>query len=108
MLSRFEEGEIPCSPGLAAQLLEEFRKNSGAYTPDAGKRFSGENGGVLTKRQTDILILVAGGMKYRKVAEALGVTERTVKYGMEQILDRLHMSNRQEAVVYAAQNGIAK
>ena len=108
MLSRFEEGEIPCSPGLAAQLLEEFRKNSNACTPDAEPDSGIERGEVLTKRQEDILRLVAGGMKYRDVAETLSITERTVKYSMEQILDRLHMSNRQEAVVYAAQNGIVK
>jgi two-component system NarL family response regulator len=107
MLSRFEEGEIPCSPGLAVQLLEEFRKNSDACAPDA-EQGPIERGNVLTKRQEDILRLVAGGMKYRDVAEALSITERTVKYSMEQILDRLHMSNRQEAVVYAAQNGIVK
>lgn len=107
MLSRFEEGEIPCSPGLAAQLLEEFRKNSDACAPDA-EGPSIEKRDVLTERQEDILRLVAGGMKYRDVAEALSITERTVKYSMEQILDRLHMGNRQEAVVYAAQNGIVK
>jgi two-component system NarL family response regulator len=108
MLSRFEEGEIPCSPGLAAQLLEEFRKNSDACVPDTAQDSGIERGDVLTKRQEDILRLVASGMKYRDVAEALSITERTVKYSMEQILDRLHMSNRQEAVVYAAQNGIVK
>lgn len=107
MLSRFEEGEIPCSPGLAAQLLEEFRKNSDACEPNA-EGPSIEKRDVLTERQEDILRLVAGGMKYRDVAEALSITERTVKYSMEQILDRLHMGNRQEAVVYAAQNGIVK
>lgn len=107
MLSRFEEGEIPCSPGLAVQLLEEFRKNSDTCAPDA-EQSSIERGDVLTKRQEDILRLVAGGMKYRDVAEALSISQRTVKYSMEQILDRLHMSNRQEAVVYAAQNGIVK
>lgn len=108
MLARFEAGEIPCSPGLAAQLLEEFRKNSNACTSDAEPGSGIERGDVLTKRQEDILRLVAGGMKYRDVAETLGVSQRTVKYSMEQILDRLHMSNRQEAVVYAAQNGIVK
>lgn len=107
LLARFEDGEIPCSPGLAEQLLEEFRKNSNSGTPDAEQGLI-ERGDVLTKRQEDILRLVAGGMKYRDVAEALSISQRTVKYSMEQILDRLHMNNRQEAVVYAAQNGIVK
>lgn len=107
MLACFEDGEIPCSPGLAVQLLDEFRKNSDTCVPDA-EQGSIERGNILTKRQEDILRLVAGGMKYRDVAEALSISQRTVKYSMEQILDRLHMSNRQEAVVYAAQNGIVK
>lgn len=110
ILARFEEGEIPCSPGLATQLLEEFRKNNEEYAPEAGQSGGESDVGtdVLTKRQKDILTLVAGGMKYKEIAEALGVTERTVKYSMEQILDKLHMGNRQEAVIYAVQSGMVE
>lgn len=107
MLARFEDGGIPCSPGLATRLLEEFRKNSVTRSQDAEEaRDSGRKSDNLTRRQKDILMLVAGGMKYREVAESLGIRERTVKYCMGQILDKLHMGNRQEAVIYAVQNGI--
>lgn len=107
ILDRFAEGEVPCSPGLAAQMLEEFRKNNAGYAPDA-EESRGDAGGadVLTRRQKDVLTLVAGGMKYREIAELLGITERTVKYSMEQIMNKLHMGNRQEAVTYAMRNGI--
>lgn len=111
ILSRFEEGEVPCSPGLAARLLKEFRKNDRGYLPDAKESKCVDDGAetgadALTLRQKDILSLVASGMKYREIAESLNITERTVKYSMEQILDKLHMGNRQEAVIYAVQNGI--
>lgn len=107
ILDRFEEGEVPCSPGLAARMLEEFRKNNMGYTPnmEENKSDPGETD-VLTQRQKDILTLVASGMKYREIAESLGITERTVKYSMEQIMNKLHMGNRQEAVTYAVRNGI--
>lgn len=107
ILSRLGDGEISCSPGLATRLLEEFQNNSGVWVLD-GKENRGKDKeqGILTQRQKDILMLVAGGMKYREIAESLGVTERTVKYGMEQILDKLHMGNRQQAVIYAVQKGI--
>ncbi len=107
ILDRFAEGEVPCSPGLAAQMLDEFRRNNAGYEPDAEEgRGDAGRADVLTRRQKDVLTLVAGGMKYREIAELLGITERTVKYSMEQIMDKLHMGNRQEAVTYAMRNGI--
>lgn len=107
ILDRFEKGEVPCPPGLAAQILEEFRKNNAGYVPNAEENRDNADGeDALTRRQKDILTLAADGMKYREIAESLGITERTVKYSMEQIMNKLHMGNRQEAVLYAVRNGI--
>jgi two-component system NarL family response regulator len=60
----------------------------------------------LSPRQKEVLILVAEGMKYKEIAAKLGVTERTIKYYMEEILQKLHMENRSQAVKYVIQEGI--
>jgi two-component system NarL family response regulator len=54
-----------------------------------------------------VLDLVARGNTYKEIAAALGLSERTVKYHMAEILKRLHLQNRTQAVAYAASTGLA-
>ncbi len=55
----------------------------------------------LTKREEDILRLVATGQSNREVADALGLQEKTVKHYMTTILEKLHARNRVEAALIA-------
>ncbi len=62
------------------------------------------NGGAeeeLSERQLEILTMVAQGHTYKQVGVALSLSERTVKYHMAEIINRLHVSNRAEAIAYA-------
>jgi DNA-binding NarL/FixJ family response regulator len=45
--------------------------------------------------------LVATGMQYKEVADTLHLSEASIKYHMNQILGRLHLENRQQAISYA-------
>ncbi len=54
----------------------------------------------LTDRQLEILMLVANGLTYKEIGAKLYLTERTVKYHMKQILQKLHLSSRKQAVGY--------
>lgn len=54
----------------------------------------------LTDRQLEILSLVANGLTYKEIGAQLYLTERTVKYHMKQILSKLHLSSRKQAVGY--------
>ncbi|MGE5606725.1 MAG: response regulator transcription factor, partial [Bacteroidota bacterium] len=54
----------------------------------------------LTDRQMEILSLVAEGFTYKEIGAQLYLTERTVKYHMKQILSKLHLSSRKQAVGY--------
>ncbi len=60
----------------------------------------------MTKREEEVLQLVAKGMGNRAVAETLNIGEGTVKVHMANILHKLNVSSRTEAAVLALQNGL--
>lgn len=110
-LSDLEAGRPPFSPGLAALILEEFARQATRLEsqhptePAALGQPDGAEGGVLSARQMQILTLVAQGQTYRQVGETIGITERTVKYHMGAIVERLHLQNRAQVLAYATQKG---
>ncbi len=55
----------------------------------------------LTSRQWEILQLIAKGLTYKEAGQVLNIGEATIKYHMGQILTRLHLKNREQAVTYA-------
>jgi two-component system NarL family response regulator len=111
-LTELQAGHPPFSPGLAEKILNEFSRQ--AYRmegeverrggADTGNRISGEAG--LSARQIQILTLVAQGQTYQQVADTIGIAERTVKYHMAEILERLHLDNRAQVITYAARLGM--
>jgi two-component system NarL family response regulator len=103
-----EQGVPPFSPGLASQLLDEFARLSraapaGTPAPDGHDHPEAEG---LTPRQTEVLRLVAMGLTYDEVGEQLSISERTVRYQMTKIMDRLHLYNRTQVIAYAAKLGL--
>ena len=104
LLSGLEQEEAPLSPGLAARILEEFaRSTGGAKVPPEAEEIK-----ELTHRQMAVLTLVAQGSTYSEVGEALCLSERTIKYHMGEILNRLHLENRAQVIAYAARMGLVK
>jgi len=122
MLSDLEKGEAAFSPGLTAKILAEFTRlgaqlnaqdrgraedpgpgghGAGVERP-TGSDLSIDTESVLMPRQMQVLRLVASGMSYKEVGNALFISERTVKYHMKQILDQLHLQNRSQVLAYAA------
>ncbi len=89
LLLSLTRGETPLAPGLAARVLTEFSRAASAA----------ENG-ELTTRQWEILNLAAAGYTYKEIAVKLNVAESTVKYHMGQILTRLQLNSRAEAIAY--------
>lgn len=99
-------GEAAIPGDLAAVVLKEFgRLAEGRRGEDETRK--GDNA-ELTPRQTEVLQLVAQGLPYKEVANALGVSEHTVKYHMGDILQRLHLKNREQVVAYAVRTGLVK
>jgi DNA-binding NarL/FixJ family response regulator len=62
----------------------------------------------LTERELQILKLIVKGMSNRQIAETLGITEPTVKWHVNILLSRLHVSDRTQAAVAALQRGIVE
>jgi DNA-binding NarL/FixJ family response regulator len=68
-------------------------------------------GGVaknLTKREREILALVAEGMSNREIAEKLVLSPETVKSHVAAILEKLNVSDRTQAAIYAVRNGLVE
>lgn len=100
LLRGVERGEAVFSPGLAARILQEFGRQASALEE---KRQSVG----LSEREREVLTHVARGLKYKEVAAKLFVSERTIKYHMGQIVDRLHLKNRAQVVEYARRTWLA-
>lgn len=87
-------------PSLAGRVLTAL----GA----SGARDTKESDPVsdLSKREEQILRLVARGCSNREIGEDLGLQEATVKHYMTNILQKLHVRNRVEAALIARESGI--
>jgi Response regulator containing a CheY-like receiver domain and an HTH DNA-binding domain len=108
MLKDLENGETSLSAGLAARLLKEFKhpeEDVRDSTREAAGKVLKEQ---LTPRQIDILEMVAKGVTYKETGDALGLTERTVKYHMGRIIELLHLENRAQVIAYVSRMGLVK
>ncbi len=91
-------GEVPLSQGLAGRVMEEFARQameSKSIKPLEAKTEA------LSARQIQVLTLVAQGLTYKEVGAKLCLAERTIKYHIGEIIERLHLENRSQAIQYA-------
>lgn len=63
---------------------------------------------LLTKREFQILKLVAQGLYNKEIADVLGVTEKTVKNHITSLFKKIDVNDRTQAAVYAIKNGYVK
>ena len=89
-------GQSLISPLMAFKLLGEFaalaRRADESHAAPVPR---------LTEREVEVLELVAQGMGNREIAGELFISENTVKNHVRNILEKLHLHSRMEAVVYA-------
>jgi DNA-binding NarL/FixJ family response regulator len=62
----------------------------------------------LTKREREILALVAEGLSNREIADRLVLSPETVKSHVAAILEKLNVSDRTQAAIYAVRNGLVE
>jgi DNA-binding NarL/FixJ family response regulator len=101
MVADVARGGAALPPDLAARLLEAFAHPA----PPVAAPADGPPG-ELPARQVQILTLLARGLTYPQIGEALCLSEATVRYHLGQILDRLHLENRAQVIAYAARHGL--
>ncbi len=99
MLRGITLGEAPISRVMAARILDEFSRRSEPHLPASEA--------ALTRREHEVLALVARGASNREIAAALIISDNTVKNHMRNILNKLHLANRAQAMLYARQQGLA-
>ena len=90
------QGQSLISPSMASKLLAEF--NTLVRRAEEKQQFPAPR---LTDRELEVLKLVAQGMSNREIADDLYISENTVKNHVRNILEKLHLHSRMEAVVYA-------
>lgn len=93
-------GEGVLYPTLAPRVIKEFRRL--AEQPEAQRQIFQ----TLSRREVEVLELIAQKKKNREIAEALFLSERTVKNHVGAILKKLHLNDRTEARLLAEKHGL--
>lgn len=96
------KGETQCSAQVAARVFSRIaelaRELEGMNVEDGSL--------VLTRREKEVLELVAAGLSNKEIGAKLGIRLATVKNHVHNILDKLGVSRRREAIRLAYENGM--
>jgi DNA-binding NarL/FixJ family response regulator len=92
-IRKVHAGDSYLSPGLSTKLVDQMQARS------HGTR-------ILTAREQMVLGLMASGLSNREIAGSLAITERTVKFHVTAILNKLGADNRTQAVALASRRGL--
>ena len=96
-IRQVHQGESSLSPSVARMVLQEvFQPGEKPLSPDP-----------LTKREVEVLQVLAKGKSNRDIGEILSITEATVRTHVSNILAKLHLASRTEAALYALKEGVA-
>ncbi len=90
------QGQSLISPSMASKLLNEY--TSLARRAEEKQQYPTP---ALTSRELEVLKLVAKGQSNREIGDELYISENTVKNHVRNILEKLHLHSRMEAVIYA-------
>ena len=109
-LKQAQQDIPPFSSGLAAKLLDEFARIA-EIADESEKRHQKsaielKPADRLTLRQREVLSLIAKGFSYKEAGHQLGLSPRTIKYHMAEIIQQLHLENRAQVLAFAGRAGI--
>ncbi len=90
-------GKAFINPSIAMKVIHEFDHHSEGTLANQ----------TLTRRELEALRLIARGLSNQEIAATLVVHERTIAKYVSSILNKLHVSNRTQAALYAIREGLA-
>ena len=90
-------GETVLEPEVTTKMISRMRNNNNTALHEQ-----------LTEREMEVLLLVAQGKTNQDIADELFIALKTVKTHVSNILAKLDVQDRTQAVVYAFQNGLVK
>ncbi|MBK8479120.1 MAG: response regulator transcription factor [Opitutaceae bacterium] len=93
------------------RLLEAIRRvNAGEQylPPEIAMRMNGRVISQLSSRELEVLALVAKGLSNKEVGAALAIVEGTIKVHLKNILAKLNVSDRTQAILVAVKRGIIR
>jgi NarL family two-component system response regulator LiaR len=91
-------GRSSLHPIIALKVIRELNQPQADLPPTEAP---------LTERELETLRLIAQGLTNQEIAERLSISERTVGKHVSNILDKLYLANRTQAVLYALRQGLA-
>jgi DNA-binding NarL/FixJ family response regulator len=98
-------GEVHLDPAVAGIVTRRMRDGAGGAAGGGGRAGADALGG-LTPRERDVLAGIARGLSNRSIADELGITERTARTHVSNILAKLELSSRTQAALLAVQHGL--
>jgi DNA-binding NarL/FixJ family response regulator len=98
-LRSVQQGESALSRSMTLRLMEELARTK--ETPRTGDP-------TLTRREMEVLRELAAGVSNQEIAQQLFISENTVKYHVHSILEKLNLSDRRDAAIYAREHGLIK
>lgn len=81
-------------PSLAGELFREINKQRGTKDVKEGVN-------SLTRREHEVLLLIAEGMSNKDISESLVISEKTVKNHVSSVLRKLELQDRTQAAIFA-------
>ena len=99
-LRAMERGEAAISRTMMARVLEEFAQSTPLPVPEPSPLIG------LTSREIEVLQELADGITNQEIATRLFISENTVKNHIHNILEKLNLNNRREAIEFARKNGL--
>jgi DNA-binding NarL/FixJ family response regulator len=106
-IRKVHAGEFWLDRTTTAEVIRRLAKKGAGSSANTGARLGlREQGGALSSREREIVVLVAQGFKNREMAERMFISEQTVKNHLHNIFDKLGVSDRLELALYAIHHNL--
>ncbi len=99
-VEKASRGEAVLHPRIAAQIVENLQNNQARAEQNPLM--------TLSRRESEVLRLIAEGLPNAQIAVRLFISEKTVKSHVGNILSKLHLADRTQAAVYAWRSGFVE